>query len=47
MQFTEKLKANGYETLSKHKPLLQFGTAKKDPSKTLKGRVKKVLKKMF
>jgi len=47
MQYTEKLKANGYETLSKHKPLLQFGSAKKDPSKTLKGRVKRVLKKMF
>jgi hypothetical protein len=47
MQYTEKLKANGFDILSKHKPLIEFGTAKKDPGKTWKGKVKKVLKKII
>jgi hypothetical protein len=47
MQYTEKLKANGFDILSKHKPLLLFGTAKKDSGKTWKGKVKKVLKKII
>jgi hypothetical protein len=47
MQYTEKLKANGFDTLSIHKPLLQFGTAKKDPAKSWKSKIKKVLKEII
>ncbi len=47
MQYSEKLKANGFDTLSKRKPLIQFGTAKKDSAKTWKGNLKRVLKKII